>query len=68
MAARLPRALVEALGLKPRNEIDAQIRGSQTADVDSDQVERRRLLKQLRKYRGMMPAGFKFDRDEANRR
>lgn len=66
MAARLPRALVEALGLKPRNEIE--IRGSQTADVDSDQVERRRLLKQLRKYRGMMPAGFKFDRDEANRR
>jgi hypothetical protein len=34
----------------------------------TDPVERRKVLDELRQFRGMMPADFKFNRDEANER
>jgi antitoxin MazE len=67
LAVRLPAAVVEALNLKPGDELDFKI---------SDRRElrlRRKLtpeeaLEKLRAMRGLLPADFVFDREEANAR
>ena len=67
LAVRLPAAVVEALELKEGDEIEIQV-----ADARAFSVARKRgrdeFLKRLRAFRGRLPAGFKFDRDEANAR
>lgn len=67
LAVRLPASVVEALGLKEGDEI--QIRA-----IDATEFEVARkptckdLLERLRQFRGRLPEGFRFDRDEANGR
>lgn len=39
-----------------------------TGRAITDPAERKKALEDLRKFRGMMPADFKFNRDEANER
>ena len=67
LAVRLPKALIERLGLKEGDEVEVR-----AATAGALQVERKpdrlELLKGLRKYRGSLPAGFKFDREEASLR
>ncbi|WP_274630722.1 AbrB/MazE/SpoVT family DNA-binding domain-containing protein [Arvimicrobium flavum] len=67
LAVRLPGAVVEALNLNEGDEINIHV-----ADRDEfgvvRQPTRAELILQLRKYRGMLPADFKFDREEANAR
>ena len=67
LAVRLPRAVVEALKLKAGDEIEITVSGKRRFDVARDRT-RERALASLRKFRGLLPAGFKFDRDEANER
>ncbi len=67
LAIRLPAVVVEALDLKAGDEIDIQIAGHRSLDVDKA-ASRQELVERLRKYRGRMPADFKFDRLEANER
>jgi antitoxin MazE len=67
LAIRLPRAVVEALKLKAGDEIEITVSGKRRFDVARDRT-RERALASLRKFRGLLPAGFKFDRDEANER
>jgi len=67
LAVRLPRALVEALKLKAGDDIEITVAGTRRFEVAHDR-SRAEALKRLRKYRGMIPAGFKFDREEANAR
>ncbi len=67
LAVRLPQGVVEALKLKAGDEIEITIAGKRRFDVARDQT-RERALANLRKFRGLLPAGFKFDRDEANER
>ena len=38
------------------------------AEASKGQRKHEKALANLRKFRGRMPAGFKFDRDESNRR
>ena len=67
LAVRLPKEVVDILKLKEGDEIEITIAGSRRLEVGRDKsVEE--ALKKLRKYRGMLPAGFKFDRDEAHER
>lgn len=50
-----------------RGQADAgsdERRGVNSADKPS----RKAMLSRLRKYQGRLPADFKFDRDEANKR
>lgn len=67
LAVRLPRAVVEALKLKEGDEIEITIAGKRHFEVARDR-SREQALARLRKYRGRLPPGFKFDRDEANAR
>ena len=67
LAVRLPAAVVEALELKEGDDIEIRIAGRRELEA-SRQPDREELLKRLRAFRGRLPAGFKFDRDEANAR
>lgn len=67
LAVRLPVSVVEALDLKPGDNIDIHIVGERAFAIEKA-PGRRELLARLRKYRGRLPADFKFDRDDANER
>jgi len=67
LAVRLPQAVVDALKLKEGDQIEIQIMGTRALEVEKKPAPRE-LLTRLRKLRGRLPAGFKFDRLEANER
>ena len=67
LAVRLPAPVVEALELKEGDEIELHAIDSRDLGVERRRT-RKELIEQLRAYRGMLPADFKFDRDEANER
>jgi len=71
LAVRLPKDVVEKLGLKENDEVRIETSGDAqtlTIERDSEQARREAALNVLRQFRGMMPADFKFNRDEANER
>jgi antitoxin MazE len=67
LAVRLPATVVEALDLKPGDNIELHIAGERAFVVEKAPGARE-LLARLRKYRGRLPDDFKFDRLEANER
>jgi antitoxin MazE len=67
LAVRLPAAVVEALRLKPGDEIDVHVAGERAFGV-ARKPQRQDFLNRLRAFRGRLPPDFKFDRDEANAR
>ncbi len=67
LAVRLPASVVEALELKEGDTIEIHVAGSRSFEV-AKAPSARELLARLRKFRGRMPATFKFDRMEANER
>ena len=64
LAVRLPAAVVDTLKLKEGDEIEIQVVGSRVFEVKK-RPQARKLLAQLRKFRGRLPEDFKFDRVEA---
>jgi antitoxin MazE len=67
LAVRLPAAVVEALELQEGDDVQVEVVGARTLQVEKT-PDATALLARLRKYRGRLPAGFKFDRLEANER
>jgi antitoxin MazE len=67
LAVRLPASVVEALGLKEGDHIEIMVAGSRSFDI-SKAPESAEILARLRQFRGRLPAGFRFDRLEANER
>jgi len=67
LAVRLPASVVTALGLEAGDEIEITVAGLRDMRV-SRKESTRDALKALRRFRGVMPADFKFDRDEVNSR
>jgi len=67
LAIRLPAAVAEALELKAGDELEVHIAGKRESG-GSQKPAREDLLRQLRAFRGRLPADFKFDRDEASAR
>jgi antitoxin MazE len=67
LAVRLPASIVEALHLKEGDDIEMHVVGMRAFGVKKAPGARE-LLARLRKYRGRLPADFKFDRIEANAR
>lgn len=65
LAVRLPAVVVEALRLKEGDDIEIQVAGEHTFDIKKS-ASPSELLSQLRKFRGRLPADFKFDRLEAH--
>lgn len=67
LAIRLPATVVEALDLKPGDHINIHVSGDRTFAIEKAPGARE-LLARLRKYRGRLPADFKFERLAANAR
>jgi antitoxin MazE len=67
LAVRLPSAVVDALKLKEGDDIEIIVAGSRSFEV-SKALDAAETLARLRRFRGRLPAGFKFDRLEANER
>lgn len=61
----LPDELVAELGFEEGDTIDVRVTGPRTFEI-SRRPDRERAIERLRAFRGMLPAGFVFDRDEAN--
>lgn len=67
LAVRLPAAVVEALDLQAGDDIEIHVIGDRVFGVEK-KLGARDLLARLRKFRGRLPADFKFDRLDANQR
>jgi antitoxin MazE len=67
LAVRLPSEVVEALNLKEGDQIEIRIANMRKFEVRRD-PRRQRALDRLRRLRRALPAGFIFDREEANAR
>jgi antitoxin MazE len=76
----LPAEEVARLGLKEGDEVEVEVRragepaprkpspdGSYPPLI-TDPAERKAAIERLRRFEGMMPADYKFDREEANER
>ncbi|HEV2395563.1 MAG TPA: AbrB/MazE/SpoVT family DNA-binding domain-containing protein [Candidatus Sulfotelmatobacter sp.] len=67
LAIRLPASVVDALELKEGDQIEIRVATGRVFEVTRDQ-SRERALARLRKLRRSFPAGFVFDRADANAR
>ncbi|MBZ5573535.1 MAG: AbrB/MazE/SpoVT family DNA-binding domain-containing protein [Acidobacteriia bacterium] len=67
LAVRLPAEVVKALNLKEGDQIEIRIAGMRKFEVRRD-PGRQRALSRLRRLRRPLPAGFVFERAEANAR
>lgn len=65
LAVRLPATVVEALGLKDGDDIEIEILGKKQFQIQRT-PQNAELLARLRRYRGRLPADFRFDRLEAH--
>ncbi len=65
LAVRLPAAVVEALDLREGDRVELHVAGERSFAVERSPAPLE-LLARLRKYRGRLPPGFRFDRLEAN--
>ena len=68
LAVRLPKALVDQLGLKEGDELNVVAAGNGTVEVETKEAQRQRALDRLAQLNWTLPEGYKFDRDEANER
>ncbi len=67
LAIRLPASVVEALKLKEGDEIEVHVVGERALDIARDR-SRARALERIRALCKPLPAGWKFDREDANSR
>ena len=63
---RIPDDVVAALGLKEGDDVDLTVRSRD--GVDDPNQRREALLSALGSLKGRLPAGYRFDREEANAR
>jgi antitoxin MazE len=68
LAVRLPKALVEQLGLKEGDELNVVVAKDGTIEVETKEAQRQRALDRLANLNWTLPEGYEFDRDEANER
>jgi antitoxin MazE len=67
LAIRLPVAVVKALDLHEGDDVTIDVAGARQLQVEKT-PEASELLARLRRWRGSLPDGFRFDRLEANAR
>ena len=67
LTIRLPASVIEVLDLKEGDDIKIHVMGLHNLEIKNT-PEIREILARLRKYRGKLPADFKFDRIEAHER
>lgn len=66
LAVRIPKDVVEALSLAEGSEVELTRLDQRTLGITK--MSRDEAIEGLRKYRGRMPANYRFDREEANAR
>ncbi|HET9049262.1 MAG TPA: AbrB/MazE/SpoVT family DNA-binding domain-containing protein [Chiayiivirga sp.] len=63
LAVRLPAAVVEVLQLEDGDDVEIRVDAPRTLTVvKNPDIEE--MLRRLRRFRGRMPADFKFNREE----
>ena len=67
LAVRIPAAVVDAMSLKAGDEIEIHVAGSAAFEIKR-KPGAAALLAKIKKFRGRLPADFKFDRLSANER
>ena len=67
LAVRLPKKLVDEMGLKPGDELVVVDAAKGAISVAKDE-QRRRALDELAALNWTLPEDYEFDRDEANSR
>ena len=67
LAVRLPAQVVQALNLKAGDEINIRVSGAGEFVVERE-MTRDEAIARLHAAGRPLPAGFKFDREEANAR
>ncbi len=68
LAVRLPKALVDELGLKEGDELNVVAAKNDVIAVETRDDQRRRALDRMAARNWTLPEGYRFDRDEANER
>jgi antitoxin MazE len=68
LAVRLPKALVEELGLKEGDQLNVVAARDGAIEVETREDQRRRALDRMAARNWTLPQGYRFDRDEANER
>jgi antitoxin MazE len=68
LAVRLPKALVDQLGLKEGDELNVVAAGNGAIEVETREQRRQRALDNMAARNWKLPEGYRFDRDEANER
>ena len=68
LAVRLPKALVDQLGLKAGYEFNVVAARNGAIEVETKEDQRRRALERMAARNWTLPPDYKFDRDEANER
>jgi antitoxin MazE len=67
LAVRIPAEVVKALDLKEGDQINISIAGKSDFKIARDR-SREKALETISRLARPLPAGFKFDREEANER
>jgi antitoxin MazE len=68
LAVRLPKALVDELGLKEGDELNVVATKNGAIEVETREARRKAALERLASLNWTLPPDYKFDRDEANER
>lgn len=68
LAVRLPKALVDQLGLKEGDELNVVAASQETIEIETKEARRRRAIARMASRNWTLPPDYKFDRDEANQR
>jgi antitoxin MazE len=67
LAVRLPKRLVEQLGLKAGDEVDLVAAADHRLEV-SKHDSGAEFLEKMKQFNWPVPEGYRFDREEANKR
>ena len=68
LAVRIPADVVNALELKEGDEVQVHVAEQGRAFEVQKELTAEEALIAIRKYRGLMPKDFKFNREEAHER
>ena len=68
LAVRLPKALVERLGIREGDQLNVVAARDGAIEVETREDQRRRALHRMSTRNWTSPEGYRFDRDEANQR
>jgi antitoxin MazE len=67
LAVRLPKALVKSMGLKAGDEVN--VTPLSGGEIGVRKIDRRaQFLEEIAEFNWPLPEGYRFDREEANKR